>query len=186
MFFLTKTVKIRWNWRCKIFSLKIRRCKFFDKFHVCPTSASENSSDGTNTIPCGLWNLRAWLPGNLKITQLTLCVWDVIASESRKMCVMMLWSSVAVNVGGWRRVAGMEVLATFTSRDPRSGWCTNYVQRIVRISPSFCVTWQINVKVGDGDGVQLDLFILNSMAVHIYKNKSKILPTILSQKVIHF
>ena len=105
-----------------------------------------------------------------------------IRIKPRKMCVMMLWSSVAVNVGGWRRVAGMEVLATFTSRDPRSGWCTNYVQRIVRISPSFCVTWQINVKVGDGDGVQLDLFILNSMAIHIYKNKSKILPTILSQK----
>ena len=35
VFFLTKTVKIRWNWRCKIFSLKIRRCKIFDKFHVC-------------------------------------------------------------------------------------------------------------------------------------------------------
>ena len=34
MFFLTKTVEIRWNWRCKIFSLKIRRCNFFDKFHV--------------------------------------------------------------------------------------------------------------------------------------------------------
>ena len=39
----------------------------------------------------------------------------------KNMCVMMLWSSVAVNVGGWRRVAGMEVLATFTSQDPRSG-----------------------------------------------------------------
>ena len=34
MFFLTKTVEIRWNWWCKIFSLKIRRCKFLDKFHV--------------------------------------------------------------------------------------------------------------------------------------------------------
>ena len=33
-FFLTKTVKIRWNWRCKIFSLKIWRCKILDKFHV--------------------------------------------------------------------------------------------------------------------------------------------------------
>ena len=33
-FFPTKTVEIRWNWRCKIFSLKIRRCKFLDKFHV--------------------------------------------------------------------------------------------------------------------------------------------------------
>ena len=29
-----KTVEIRWNCRCKIFSLKIRRCKFLDKFHV--------------------------------------------------------------------------------------------------------------------------------------------------------
>ena len=37
MFFLTKTVKIRWNWRCKIFSLKIRRCKILVKFHVCVT-----------------------------------------------------------------------------------------------------------------------------------------------------
>ena len=27
---------LRWNWRCEIFSLKIRRCNFFDKFHVCP------------------------------------------------------------------------------------------------------------------------------------------------------
>ena len=35
MFFLTKTVEIRWNWRCKIFSLKIWRCKILDKFHVC-------------------------------------------------------------------------------------------------------------------------------------------------------
>ena len=35
VFFLTKTVEIRWNWRCKIFSLKIRRCKVWDKFHVC-------------------------------------------------------------------------------------------------------------------------------------------------------
>ena len=52
-----------------------------------------------------------------------------IRTKPRKMCVMMLWSSVAVNVGGWRRVAGMEVLATFTSQDPRSGWCSNYVQQ---------------------------------------------------------
>ena len=37
VFFLTKTVKIRWNWRCKIFILKIRRCKILDKFHVCAT-----------------------------------------------------------------------------------------------------------------------------------------------------
>ena len=35
VFFLTKTVEIRWNWWCKIFSLKIRRCKILDKFHVC-------------------------------------------------------------------------------------------------------------------------------------------------------
>ena len=34
MFLLTKIVEIWWNWRCKISSLKIRRCKFFDKFHV--------------------------------------------------------------------------------------------------------------------------------------------------------
>ena len=34
VFFLTKTVEIRWNWWCKIFSPKIRRCKFSDKFHV--------------------------------------------------------------------------------------------------------------------------------------------------------
>ena len=27
---------MRWNWLCKIFSLKIRRCKILDKFHVCP------------------------------------------------------------------------------------------------------------------------------------------------------
>ena len=33
-FFLTKTVKIRWNWRCKVFSLKIGWCKVLDKFHV--------------------------------------------------------------------------------------------------------------------------------------------------------
>ena len=32
---MTKTVEIRWNWWCKIFSLKIRRCKVLDKFHVC-------------------------------------------------------------------------------------------------------------------------------------------------------
>ena len=38
VFFLTKTVEIRWNWWCKIFSPKIRRCKIFDKFHVCPTN----------------------------------------------------------------------------------------------------------------------------------------------------
>ena len=25
---------MRWNWRCKMFSRKIRRCKFLDKFHV--------------------------------------------------------------------------------------------------------------------------------------------------------
>ena len=36
-FFLTQTVEIRWNRRCKIFSLKIRRCKILDKFHVCMT-----------------------------------------------------------------------------------------------------------------------------------------------------
>ena len=35
VFFPTKTVEIRWNWGYKIFSLKIRRCKFLDKFHVC-------------------------------------------------------------------------------------------------------------------------------------------------------
>ena len=29
MLFPTKTVEIRWNWRCKIFSLNIRRCNFF-------------------------------------------------------------------------------------------------------------------------------------------------------------
>ena len=34
VFFLTKTVKIRLNWRWKIFSLKIRGCKILDKFHV--------------------------------------------------------------------------------------------------------------------------------------------------------
>ena len=38
VFFPTKTVEIRWNWRCKIFSLKIRRCKFLDKFHVCASA----------------------------------------------------------------------------------------------------------------------------------------------------
>ena len=32
---MAKTVETRKNWRCKIFSLKIRRCKFLDKFHVC-------------------------------------------------------------------------------------------------------------------------------------------------------
>ena len=31
----TKTVEKMWNWRCKIFNFKIRRCKFLDKFHVC-------------------------------------------------------------------------------------------------------------------------------------------------------
>ena len=35
VFFLTKTVEIRWKWRCKIFSLEIRQCKILDKFHVC-------------------------------------------------------------------------------------------------------------------------------------------------------
>ena len=35
VFFLTKSVEIRWNWRCKIFGLKIRWCKIFDKSHVC-------------------------------------------------------------------------------------------------------------------------------------------------------
>ena len=35
VFFLTKTVEIRWNWWCKIFSPKIWRCKFLDKLHVC-------------------------------------------------------------------------------------------------------------------------------------------------------
>ena len=33
-FFFTKTVEIRRNWRCKMFSLKIWRFKIFDKFHV--------------------------------------------------------------------------------------------------------------------------------------------------------
>ena len=33
--FITKTVEIRWNWWCKIFGLKVRRCKILDKFHVC-------------------------------------------------------------------------------------------------------------------------------------------------------
>ena len=32
--FITKTVEIRWNWRCKSFSLKFRRCKILDKSHV--------------------------------------------------------------------------------------------------------------------------------------------------------
>ena len=32
VFFLTKTVKIRWNWRCKIFSLNIRGVKFWTNF----------------------------------------------------------------------------------------------------------------------------------------------------------
>jgi len=35
VFFLTKTVEIRWNWWCKIFSPKIGRCKILNKFHVC-------------------------------------------------------------------------------------------------------------------------------------------------------
>ena len=49
MFFLTKTVEIRWNWRCKIFSLKIRRCKIFDKSHVCDgedENGVESDGDG--------------------------------------------------------------------------------------------------------------------------------------------
>ena len=37
--FITKTVEIRWNWRCKIFGLKIQRCKIFNKFHVCQSFA---------------------------------------------------------------------------------------------------------------------------------------------------
>ena len=39
-FFFTKTVEIGWNWRCKIFNLKIRRCKILDKFHVCADTLS--------------------------------------------------------------------------------------------------------------------------------------------------
>ena len=38
--FITKTVEISWNWRCKSFGLKFRRCKFFDKFHVCEGRAA--------------------------------------------------------------------------------------------------------------------------------------------------
>ena len=33
--FITETVQIRWNWRCKSFSQKIRLCKILDKSHVC-------------------------------------------------------------------------------------------------------------------------------------------------------
>ena len=39
MFFLTKTVEIRWNWRSQIFSLKIRQCKILDKFLVWKRAA---------------------------------------------------------------------------------------------------------------------------------------------------
>ena len=34
MFFLIKTVEIRWNWRCKTFCLKIRQRHFSDKTHI--------------------------------------------------------------------------------------------------------------------------------------------------------
>ena len=43
VFFLTKTVEIRWNWRCKIFNLKIRGCKILDKFHVWKHEDEDNS-----------------------------------------------------------------------------------------------------------------------------------------------
>ena len=52
-------------------------------WHIAAPCPSENSSDGTNMIPCGLWNLRAWLPGNLKITQLTLCVCEMLSHQNQ-------------------------------------------------------------------------------------------------------
>ena len=57
MFFPTKTVEIRWNWRCKIFNLKIWRCKFLDKFHVWPRREDMNREGGS----C-FWDRRNWKP----------------------------------------------------------------------------------------------------------------------------
>ena len=51
LFFLTKTVEIRWNWRCKIFSLKIRQCNIFDKFHVEVANSDAALPPGIITKP---------------------------------------------------------------------------------------------------------------------------------------
>ena len=47
--FNTKTVEIRWNLRCKSFSLKFRLCKILDKSHVCfyvALTAPEQDNNG--------------------------------------------------------------------------------------------------------------------------------------------
>ena len=47
MFFLTKTVEIRWNWQCKIFSLKFQRCKFFWQIPCLPPNRQCPNTEGT-------------------------------------------------------------------------------------------------------------------------------------------
>ena len=68
VFFPTKTVEIRWNWRCKILSLKIRRCKFLNKFRVCCYVPSTGAP--SNEIP--------FAPEKLSIV---FCCWSEICKK---------------------------------------------------------------------------------------------------------
>ena len=57
-------VEIRWNWQCKIFILKIRRCKILDKFHVCSSIQSSLPSCPPRwwwlTLNWFLWVWKTW------------------------------------------------------------------------------------------------------------------------------
>ena len=63
VFFLTKTVEIRWNWWCKIFSPKIRRCKFLDKFHVWGSASIQTGIKYQIQLACKFWLFGFWCLG---------------------------------------------------------------------------------------------------------------------------
>ena len=56
-FFPTKTVEIRWNWRCKTFSLKIRRCKFLEN-SMSALSRLWNILNMLSTSPQNIMNFQ--------------------------------------------------------------------------------------------------------------------------------
>ena len=99
-FFLTKTVEIRWNWRCKIFSLKIRRCNFLDKFHVCTEwnwirYFTTRVTDKYNTAMCYFFEVSKWLvllirfkcAGQRPVETKDNCLDNKVRTQSSNICL---------------------------------------------------------------------------------------------------
>ena len=87
MVFPTKTVKIRWNWWCKIFSLKIRRRKILDKFHVWRSDVFTIAFLYTSTFPTYYFN-----PFFHKVFGIE---WR--CSQANRSC----WPVEVAGLGGW-------------------------------------------------------------------------------------